>query len=269
MLVLRLNVKGHSIWRWIMKRTFIIMLMITLLLVGLTACSGDTGRELPKAEAVLTGKIIKINEQSLLVAGENAYDLFVVNVDLNETSIFNEVDKRVDIASLNEGQKIEIGYSGAIMESYPAQLAGPETIKIVSEGDDLVGLYAKVIDDLWITDEGLNSGVEILAFDLTLATNLSDSEKQALAYVVGNAYELQGMIATYEALVEQGYIDADSLSFEKGLLFKLEVKDMTEDRFTFDASKWRGGDGAYFFIDCIAKKSEDGWTYIVGSEAIS
>lgn len=249
-----------------MKKMAYTMVVIMVLLVGLTACSGNTGRELPKAEAVLNAKVIKLYESSMLVVGENAYDLFMVPTD---AKIFDEKDTEADRAALLEGQKIELGYSGAIMESYPAQLAGLEYIKIVENGDDLVGLYATVIDDLWKTDEGLNSGVEIMAFDLSLTTNLSESEKQALAYVVGNAYELQGMVATYDALVEQGYVDPDSLNFEKGLLFKLEVKDTSDDKFTFDASKWRGGDGAYFFIDCIAKRSGDGWTYKVGTEAIS
>jgi hypothetical protein len=249
-----------------MKKMAYIMVVIMVLLIGLTACSSNTARELPKSEAVLTAKVIKLYESSMLIVGENAYDLFMVPMD---AKIFDENDAETDRAALLEGQKIELGYSGAIMESYPAQLAGLEYIKIVEEGDDLVGLYATVIDDLWKTDEGLNSGVEIMAFDLSLTTNLSESEKQALAYVVGNAYELQGMVATYDALVEQGYVDPDSLNFEKGLFFKLEVKDTSADKFTFDASKWRGGDGAYFFIDCIAKKSGDGWTYKVGSEAIS
>ncbi len=249
-----------------MKKMAYITMVIVVLLVGLTACSSDTTRELPKADAVLTAKVIKFYESSMLVVGENAYDLFIVPT---ETSIFDTKGVLSDRKALLEGQEIEIGYSGAIMESYPAQLAGLEYIKIIADGDDLVGLYAEVIDDLWETDEGLNSGVEMMALDLTLTTNLSESEKEALAYIVGNTYELQGMLATYNTLVEQGYVNPDSLNFEKGLLFKLEVKDSSDNKFTFDASKWRGGNGAYFFIDCIAKKSEDSWTYKVGSEAIS
>ena len=202
----------------------------------------------------------------MLVAGENAYDLFMVPI---ETQIFDSKGVLTDRAALLEGQEIQLGYSGAIMESYPSQLGGLEYIKIVAEGENLVGLYAKVIDDLWETDKGLNSGVAIMALDLTLTTNLSESEKEALAYIMGNTYELQGMLSTYDALVEQDYIDPDNLNFEKGLLFKLEVKDVKDNQFTFDASKWRGGNGAYFFMDCIAKKSGEGWTYKVGSEAIS
>lgn len=249
-----------------MKKMTYTMILNVVLLIGMTACSSDTARELPKAETIMTAKIIKLYEKSMLIAGENAYDLIMVPT---ESSIFDSKGVQTDRAALLEGQKIEIGYSGAIMESYPMQLGGLEYIKIVENGDDLVGMYAKVIDDLWETDEGLNSGVEIMALDLSLTTNLSESEKQALAYVVGSTYELQGMVATYDALVEQGYVDPDSLNFEKGLLFKLEVKDQSDDKFTFDASKWRGGNGAYFFIDCIAKRSGDGWTYKVGSEAIS
>jgi len=249
-----------------MKKISIIIMLSTVLLISLTACSGNSKDKLPKTEAMLLAKVIKFYDQSMLVVGENPNDLFMVST---ETNIYNEENNQVDRTSLIEGQAIEIGFSGAVLESYPMQLAGLAYIKIVDEGENWTGLYAKVIDDLWKTDEGLNTGVEIFAFDLTQATNLSASEKEALAYVVGNTYALQGMVATYEILVEQGYIDSNSLFFEKGLLFKIEVKEMTDDWFTFDVSKWRSGNGAYFFNDCTATKSGRSWTYKVGTEAIS
>ena len=38
----------------------------------------------------------------------------------------------------------------------------------------------------------------------------------------------------------------------------------------FDAEKWRGGTGAYFFSDCTAVSTDGHWgDYTVGAEAIS
>lgn len=155
------------------------------------------------------------------------------------------------------------------MESYPGQLSGVEFIKIVEQRDDMVGFYQTVINDLWQTDEGLNSDVDYIALDLSQITNLSDVEKQALVYLTSGQYGLTGLSATYDELVEQGYIDGENLYFEDGILFTFDIESTSDSSMSFDVTKWRSGLGAYFFMDCKAKKTKDGWTYEVGSEAIS
>lgn len=222
--------------------------------------------KLPQTEAVLKGKIAKSYQDSLLVVGEAAFDLYMVSSLLE---IYDENNMLVDTSYLKEGQEIEIGFSGVVMESYPAQLGGSLYIKISDQGDDLIGFYEEVFKDLWERDEGLNSDMNVLAFDLSQVTNLTEGEKGALVYIVSSAYGLAGIRGTFDELCEQGYIDKEKLYFEKGLHFILEVTDQTEESFTFNVTKWRGGLGAYFFQGCKAVKTEDGWSYTVGAEMIS
>ena len=53
------------------------------------------------------------------------------------------------------------------------------------------------------------------------------------------------------------------------ILLDEKVTDATENSFTFDAAKWRSGDGAYMILGCKAVKNETGWSYTVGAAAIS
>ena len=271
-----------------MRRLIVIVLALSLIL-SLTACSGTpgaggskaagssgtagsantaktAGARLPKAEAVLKGKIVELNDKALLLAGTGASDLYSLS---NTLAIYDTDNKVTDISALKAGQNVEIGYSGVIMESYPAQPGSPVYVKIIEQGDDMVGFYQTVLNDLWNVDKGLNSDISTLAFDLSKVTNLSDSEKSALVYVVGNSHSLHGIKGTFDELTEQGYIDKEKLYFKNGILFTIELSDVTENSFTFDVKKWRSGDGAYYFIDCKAVRSDTGWSYTIGSEAIS
>lgn len=137
------------------------------------------------------------------------------------------------------------------------------------QGKELVGFYQMVLDDLWKVDEGLNSDINVLAFDLSQVSNLTETEKDELVKIVSKSHGMEGIRGTFDELAEQGYIDKENLYFETGMLITIEVTDVTEDGFTFDVTKWRSGDGAYFFIDCNAVKTVNGWSYTVGSEAIS
>lgn len=182
-------------------------------------------------------------------------------------------------SELRDGIVIDVGHSGMILETYPAQFADPWTIGANSaERDDRCGLYLQMLEDLWAVDEGLNGDITELGVDLSSVTDLSESEKAAVAWAFGNAHGLTPVEGTLEELWEQGYLTrmtepaegyADSLAlyyWEEGVLFS--VSGCARDG--FNAQKWRSGLGAYFFQDCTAVQADDGtWTYAVGSEAIS
>lgn len=252
-----------------MKRTTLLLVIITLLIL-LNGCASTTQPNIPndvissdeQANAILLGKVIKIYDNYMLVANAEdtakSSDLYIISTDFD-----------FDKSEIKTGSIIKIGYDGMIMESYPAKLGDVKYIKFIEQKDDLVGLYEKVFDKLWETDKGLNTNIEILAFDLTSTTNLTDAEKSALIYTLGNKYNLETVAGTFEQLSEEGYIDKEKLYFENGLLFSFEVLKESKNSFTFNAQKWRGGLGAYFFQDCTAKKSKDGWDFKIGSEAIS
>lgn len=252
-----------------MKRSTFLLVIITLLIL-LSGCTPAAKQNTPnddtstdeQSKAIYIGKVIKIYDNYLLVAGadDNASssDLYIVSTDID-----------FDSDKIKAGSIIKIGYDGTIMESYPAKFGGVQYVKLIEQKDDFVGLYEKVFDKLWETDKGLNTSIDILAFDLSQTTNLTDAEKNGLIFVLGNKYSLETVSGTFEQLSEEGYIDKEKLYFENGILFSFEVTKESKDSFKFNARKWRSGRGAYFFQDCTAEKTKDGWDFKIGSEAIS
>lgn len=252
-----------------MKKLSIILAIMTLLMF-FSGCAanakgnnsdGDTSQD-KQAKAILTGKVIKIYEKNMLVSS--------IEDDVKSSDIYIvPIDAEFDAEKIKAGSIVKIGHDGLVRESYPAQLGNVEYIKFLEQKDDFVGLYEKVFDKLWEIDSGLNSDINILAFDLSKTTNLSDAEKSALIYILGNKQGLETVAGTFEQLRNDGYIEKDILLFKNGLLFDFEVTKQSKNSFTFNAKKWRSGDGAYYFNDCKAKKTGDTWDFTVGSEAIS
>lgn len=245
-----------------MKKTNLLLLVISLLIV-LIACTTVESVDKPaQSEYMFIGKVIKIYDKSILIADAGnevkSGDLYMISAELN-----------YDKEKIQPGAIIEIEYDGAILESYPAQFSNIKSIRFIEKQDDMVGFYEKVFDKLWETDNGLNTNIEVLALDLSKTTNLSDSEKSALIYILGNKYNIATVSGTFEELRDAGYIDKDLLEFKNGILFSFEVTKQKENSFMFNAEKWRSGDGAYFFKDCKAKKVNGIWDYEIGSEAIS
>ncbi len=274
-----------------MKRV-IAFIIIMLLVFTMTACSqtgtgkpglsdvngensagnDNTGSDQGQVSgAALKVKVIDVNNGSFLAAsmdeGANGADIYRINAE--NTGLLNKDGGLADIGELKNGMMLDIVYDGVVMESFPMQLGGIKGIWIREEGEDIAGLYMKAIKDLYEVDPGLNGNIERLAFNLNDVTNLTETEKTALVYMAGNEFGLETLRGTFDELREQGYINEDMLAFETGLLFTIKVKSEEKDSFVFDATKWRGGDGAYYFLDCTAKKGKDGWTYTIGGEAIS
>ena len=169
---------------------------------------------------------------------------------------------------LRPGMLVTVTWNGMVAESYPGQLGTVYALSADSgDTDDRCGLYLQVLEDLWETDPGLNTGLQELAVDFSGLTDLTESEKAALAWEFGNAHGLTPITGTWEELVEQGYIDGENLVWNgSGCLFTLTGS--AEEG--FDAEKWTSGIGAYMFVDCTAQQNADGtWSYEVGAEAIT
>jgi len=131
----------------------------------------------------------------------------------------------------------------------------------------LCELYLKVLEDLWNVDSGLNNEITQIGIDLSELSNLTDDQKDYVMSHFASKHNLPYVVGTWGELCEQGYIDKENLIWEDGLFFSIKTN---EDKSTFDAQKWRGGLGAYFFGQCTAKKNADGtWSYTVGQEAIA
>ncbi|MEL7623541.1 MAG: hypothetical protein AAGU12_08140 [Clostridiales bacterium] len=263
-----------------MKRAILIFLA-TLTILTLVACSQSIscppgpetqGKDDPNvSEAILTAKVIDINGSSILLANmaEDAGPADIYRIGGDGIEVIAEDGTQLGIEALEQGMLVDVAFDGRVQESFPMGLGGIKGVHIKGRGDDITGLYRRVIDDLYKVDPGLNSNISILAFDFTKVSNLTEAEKAALLHLLRETYSEEIMAATYAELSEQGYIDKDKLYFEKGLLFNIEDTTMSGDEFTFNAGKWRSGLGAYFFHECTAIKSEGAWTYTIGAEMIS
>lgn len=182
-------------------------------------------------------------------------------------------------ADLTDGMLVTVCWNGMVAESYPGQLGTVYALSADSgDTDDRCGLYLQVLEDLWEVDPGLNTDLEELGVDFSGLTDLTESEKSALAWVFGNAHGLMPITGTLEEIWQAGYLTPmtepaegyeDSVSlyrWENGCLFSLSGS--AEEGFT--AQKWASGLGAYVFSDCIAAQDADGtWSYTVGAEAIA
>lgn len=149
--------------------------------------------------------------------------------------------------------------------------------------EDVCELYLEVLEDLWNVDSGLNSGLSQIGIDLSELSHLTEVEKDAVMNEFASKHKLPYMVGTWEELCEQGFIDQENLYWKDGLFFSIKTNEdavwnlpaITErnsvpELTSFDAHKWRGGLGAYYFGQCTAQKNADGkWSYTVGQEAVS
>lgn len=203
------------------------------------------------------------------------------------------------------GTTVTVTFDGGIQESWPMGFSGVTALDFSTEDfDDTCRLYLDVLEDLWKVDGALSENLTELAVDLS-ATSLSGSEREAVAYAFGAAHGLMAMEATFEELVDQGYISASPLlasgsdeeirepehyfyEWENGCLFSITEREepvifneaamgpqtggeVHYEGIRFDAGKWRTSLAAYMFSNCTAVRVAGGpWgDYTVEAEMVS
>lgn len=232
--------------------------------------AGTAQASAPADSQVLTCRIISGADSGQLILAKSGGDSYDVYTLYTGTLSVLRQDGGKDTA-LEDGMLVEIHNTDGIQETYPAQIGGG-SITILPEKDDMCVMYLDVLEDLWKTDEGLNSGITELGVDLS-NTRLSPSEQAAVAYVFGMRHGLLPIQGTFEELKEQGYFtDSDSPPYwENGCLFSIEETASEDGKVTFNAQKWQSGLGAYYFFGCTSTRNEKGvWSaYEIGSQAIS
>ena len=263
-----------------MKKTLLILIVL-LCVFTFAACSGDIQHREPDPDHITldesqnepiengsdtlfkaTVGILK-NDTLILYTNEPAgiYTLSLSGLKLIEC-------KKGDIVP---GMEIEVEYSGMIMETYPAQLSGPISLKITGgEANNICQLYLNVALKLWEEDPGLNGS--ICALEINDDT-ISENQKRVIAYELQNrlGFEKTVMLATMEELEAEGLIDKENCYFKDGALMTITVdkESHTGDSFNFSAQKWASGTGAIFFFNCKATQNNGIWDYKLGGFAIS
>lgn len=237
--------------------------------------SPDLGAPTP-ATVTERWKVCQVDEHSFLGYAQKEDGL---KGELCSVSLDN-VDETA--GKLQPGAVVELVYDGCVLETWPGQIPGVESVTVVEQGEDIMTLYLKVLDQVYQEDPGLNPEGSMessitYGFDLTGVQNLEQGEKETLAYLFTCAHDTDWekaqpaghVLGTYEELVEQGYIDGEKLSFENGLLFTIKDEPAKNGKFAFSVTKWRGGDGAIFYTECQAEKKDGQWDYELGGFAIS
>jgi hypothetical protein len=211
------------------------------------------GTQTEAPEGSLTLRLIDGAGTDLLVlAGEGSGDVYTVNA----------AALTLDAAPEN-GMLLTFGADIELLETWPMQISGQNvSAKVADAGKadhgDLCGLYLKVLEDLWTEDSGLNGDIVYVSVDLNDAPGgLTEGEKAAVTWVFSCRHNAQGLRLSFEELKAQGYVKTDELFWKDGLLFSIKAAAgarNSADKITFDAQKWRSGDGALFFNGCTAAR---------------
>ena len=254
-----------------------LLLWVMLLLGGCQQGDGSSlledqeeklqGTQENSSAAIFAGKVMAAEEDGLTLSGKIGQTSYLISLATEDLKLTGLDGGSLSSDQIKPGMLVEVSYDGNVLEVFPSLLSHPTALQVTGQEDDMVGLYLNVLEELWRRDEGLNSGISQLAFDLTKASNLSQEEKSAFIWLAGNRYGLESYPSTFAELEEQGAIV--DLYWEEGLLITFEDQPVENDRFSFQAEKWRSGLGAYFFSQCTAQKSAGTWDYTVEEEAIS
>jgi hypothetical protein len=279
-----------------MKKKCILLMTIVISMAGLIAAcgnqpvEGDEGQYTPlngnssvfadngddaendpatnEPNEIFSGQIVSIPGDSILLMDADGMAGSLYLQSLAPLELKGLDGKSITAKEIKPGMTVDISFSGMVMKSYPAQLAGASSLQVTGEKDNILGFYMELVHDIYAVDPGLNGGIEMIVLDFTEIENLTSAEKSAFIYLVGNEYGYMAYEDTYDGLVEKGLIK--DLYFEKGILISFSNMTFKKNGFSFDLTKWRSGLGAYVFMDCDAKKDANGtWTYEVGSHAIS
>lgn len=251
-----------------------ICIMVWLLVLCLAGCSAPASASVPSVpapgEAAVTCRIADGAEDgSLLLAGQGE-DTGLYRLSTADLPITLDGET----ADLVDGMLVTVYFSGEVLESYPASFHQPTRLEAVSEGaDDRVGLALQALDDLWSEDTALNENIEELSvcIDETLIPN--PAERAAAAWRFAELHQLPPpMTYSWEELCDEGYVNKEELSWEKGCCLELKAAEDagTGKTLRFNAQKWRGGLAAIMYDGCTAKqKSDGGWKYERGVFAIA
>ena len=260
-----------------------LMLCMLFLLLPFGACGNRSAAEEPSqtesggAAALSLRVVCGAGTERLVLAGETRGEVYTAAA-AQLTVYANGAE--ASPAELENGMLLTLDPGFTLLETYPVQLTGA-VVRVQSgiggreDHGDLCGLYLQVLEDLWEDDAGLNADIAFISVDLDGAPGqLTEGEKAAIAWVFASRHDAQGLQLGFKGLKDNGYIRDGFLYWEDGVLFSITAADRGKNsarELSFNAEKWRSGDGAIFFLDCTAKRGGGlQWEpYKAGSFAIS
>lgn len=210
-------------------------------------------------ENLYYGRIAAVEDGHAYLAGEKGGDLIALSME--GLKIIDPSGKELETEAVCGGMDVKVAFDGTIMETYPARLSRPTRMTVLGQEGDRVGLYRKAVWELY-QEEGEWNGDTYLAFDLTRSKNLSDTEQEALLYLLGNDLSQEVLEGTKNSLAEEGYIEESA--FPHGTLITVE-DGAPDDRggFSFSIHKWSSR-GTVSWKDCEARFDGAFYSYKIG-----
>lgn len=250
------------------KRYLFLLLALSLLLLSGCKQNNNTNPSEVTNDSITTQVTLIVTDNgNLLGVGTTTSELY--SLSTKDITLLDTDNHEIDASDLATGMTLEITYDGSILETYPAIFSNVTTMKIIDDTTNLISLYYDVIADIYSEDTALNQDISLIALDLTECSNLIDSEKAALAYLISADYKKECILTSYVELVESGQIEEETLSFPDGILITIAVTKKGSKDFSFSIEKWRSGTGAIGYSSCTTKLKSGKWSYELNGAWIS
>lgn len=197
--------------------------------------------------------------------------MLVVTMDPDHETLAVLSNEYTKDETVKPGDVLAVTHAGVFLESYPEQFGSVHGVEKVREEPDQTGLVTKIFDEFSESDPALVQGIQKIGVDLSQADNLSEIEKRAVLWHIGNKAEAELIEGTYDELVAQGHIDDEILAFEDGVFFEFIVNESNTDKteLNYDTRLWASGTGALYSQDVDAVWENGAWTLTGGSHFIS
>lgn len=253
-------------------KTTLAALLSLLLIFSLGACGNEDlsagGPSVPSSEnsaspsepepqsqaapaAAMELKICEINGSSVLGVGTEPSSAYFFSCP---PEILSGTEK------LKPGMVVEVGFDGTVRETWPAQIDA-ETVTFKEQQTDYYSLYRQILEDIYVEDDGLNSGVEFFGFDFTGIEHLSESEKALLAWNFSTSHGAEPIMGTLRELMDNGTINEEELYWEDGLHFTVKEKEVKDNTVSFSVEKWKGGLGAMGYENHADLAPDGQWVF--------
>lgn len=227
--------------------------------------SAEESNDLQTAPAVCRVKVLTNDGTELLTADydDSQPSMGLSFVSLKTVRVYDPDGEPLSCDGILPGMVVDIQPDGTVMLPYPAQFT-TEEIRVVKQENDLVGLYQRVIVELW-NETTQKDGVAWLGFDFSGLTNLSQGEREALAYLAARELEMPFRYreGTWKELAASGFItEGEDGRWTDGMMLSLSLYQEEESYLGFLAASTRADGGAALVLTCMADRQEDGsWTY--------
>lgn len=205
----------------------------------------------PAPAASMELKICEINGSSVLGAGAEPSSVYSFSCPPEILSGTEE---------LKPGMVVEVGFDGTVLETWPEQIHA-ETVTFKEQQTDYYSLYRQILEDIYVEDDGLNSGVEFFGFDFTEIECLRESEKNLLAWNFSTSHDAQPIMGTLRELMDDGTIDEENLYWENGLHFTVKEKEVKDNTVSYSVEKWAGGLAAVGYENSAEEAPDGQWVF--------